>query len=192
MTFIYYLHTGNNIPLYIGKTVDLKQRTYNHRRNIDKNAILEVLDLVEDNEWRFWETHYISLFRSWGFSLINKNNGGGGCNFHNDVIRKKISDNKKLSPPRDNTIKNLKISKANKGRPSHFKGKKASLEVVLKRSKSNKVPVLQMKDDLIIKEWGSVSEANKMFSGVHNALCGRAQTAHGFEWRYKYINKRKK
>lgn len=78
MTKIYYLHRGDNIPFYIGKTVSENSRRSHHQNKLGKNIILEVIDDVPSNEWKFWEKHYISLFKSWGFSLENKNEGGGG------------------------------------------------------------------------------------------------------------------
>jgi predicted GIY-YIG superfamily endonuclease len=47
--YIYFLHKGNNIPFYVGKTKDIKVRRTNHRnKKNDQNIELEVLDEVED------------------------------------------------------------------------------------------------------------------------------------------------
>jgi hypothetical protein len=37
---------------------------------------LEIIDIVKINEWAFWEQHYISLYKSWGFNLLNSTIGG--------------------------------------------------------------------------------------------------------------------
>jgi hypothetical protein len=37
---------------------------------------LMILDEVPIKEWEFWEIHYISLCKSWGFRLTNMTNGG--------------------------------------------------------------------------------------------------------------------
>lgn len=71
-----YLILKNNIPIYIGKSKTPKTRICNHRNRWGKDIEIEYLDIIED--WRFWEKHYISLFKSWGFKLENKNCGGGG------------------------------------------------------------------------------------------------------------------
>jgi hypothetical protein len=77
-TIIYYLHKGDNIPFYIGKTINPKDRKYQHKNTFGKDTILEEIDEVPTDNWLFWETFYISLFKSWGFNLQNQNDGGGG------------------------------------------------------------------------------------------------------------------
>ena len=96
---------------YIGKTMNLKLRLYNHI-NKSKNKktykdkwvnsliikghkpIMNVLDIVNENEWEFWEKFYISLFKSWGFSLTNHTEGGDGGSFKKHSIEtiKKMSN----------------------------------------------------------------------------------------------------
>jgi hypothetical protein len=78
MTKIYYLHRGNNIPFYIGKTINEKDRKHQHKNKLGKDVTLEVIDEIPTKEWRYWEEFYISLFKHWGFELENKNNGGCG------------------------------------------------------------------------------------------------------------------
>lgn len=105
MTKIYYLHRGNNIPFYIGKTISEKDRKYHHKNRLGKDVILEVIDEIPTEEWRYWEEFYILLFKQWGFKLENKNNGGcGNIGGH----------------------KNPLVSQAHKGRisPNKNKGKK--------------------------------------------------------------------
>jgi hypothetical protein len=75
-TIIYYLHKGDKIPFYVGKTKNLKNRLNTHKSVFGKNIFIEFLDEVED--WKYWEKHYISLFKNLGYILENKNNGGGG------------------------------------------------------------------------------------------------------------------
>jgi hypothetical protein len=75
MTYI-YLILKNNIPIYVGKTKNPKIRLNHHKNRWGKDIEIEYLDLT--NDWRFWEKHYISLFKSWNFKLENKNCGGGG------------------------------------------------------------------------------------------------------------------
>jgi hypothetical protein len=75
-TIIYYLHRGDKIPFYVGKTKNLKNRLNTHKFIFGKDIFIEFLDKVED--WKYWEKHYISLFKNLGYILENKNNGGGG------------------------------------------------------------------------------------------------------------------
>lgn len=94
--FIYTLqHPETNEIRYIGKTKNLKKRlrehlnestnTYKgcwikHLKNNNLLPIIEVLDIVPEKEWQFWECFYISLFRGWDFRLTNIGTGGEGGN----------------------------------------------------------------------------------------------------------------
>ena len=100
-TYIYYLHIGNDIPFYIGKTNNIMCRYYQHKKQKGKIIFIEEIDKVLTSEWKFWESWYISLFKSWGFKLDNKNNGGGGCITHkvSDEARHRISIGNKIPKP---------------------------------------------------------------------------------------------
>jgi hypothetical protein len=96
-TKIYYLHKGDNIPFYIGKTINsLIKRQNEHSIKFKTYCEIELLDTVKLNEWKFWEKYYISLFKSWGFKLENKNNGGSGPSFYNEEERKKFKTPKSI------------------------------------------------------------------------------------------------
>ena len=90
MTKIYIIEK-NNIPVYIGKTTGFSVRLFYHRKTYGNDVTWYFIDEV--NDWKFWEGHYISLFKSWGFKLGNKNNGGGGPTTHTqktiDIIKQK-------------------------------------------------------------------------------------------------------
>jgi len=95
--FIYALNDPNTHEVkYIGKTNNLKKRLQSHLSNNqlssatrknnwiisllrdNKIPIIELLDEVPENEIDFYEIFYISLFRSWGFNLLNGTIGGDG------------------------------------------------------------------------------------------------------------------
>lgn len=78
-------------PKYIGYSTNVKQRIANHisdKRNSPRAEwiaslktqglvpVLEIIDTVPVSEAAFWEVHYISLYKSWGFVLTNRSNGG--------------------------------------------------------------------------------------------------------------------
>ena len=108
-SFIYSLNCPiDNIPKYIGKTIDIKKRMRNHfnKKYQNKNSkwiyslkkkgllpIVEVIDVVNFNEVNFWEMHYISLYKSWGFDLKNGTVGGeGGTGLkHTEEAKTKMS-----------------------------------------------------------------------------------------------------
>jgi hypothetical protein len=162
-TYIYYLER-EGIPFYIGKTNKPSNRQNSHRaKRKDFTIHLHTIDLVDSNNWKYWETFYISLFKSWGFVLENKNKGGGGTDVQS-MFTKLLKSSKlkgKPKPPRTkehclklsqstkghlvSEITKNKISQSNKGRKSPMEGKigpnKGKImgdEQKLKISKSNK------------------------------------------------------
>lgn len=66
-------------------------------RKLGLKPVLEVVDVVSLSEWQFWECYYISLFRSWGFKLVNMTDGGEGLNNPSEevvnTIKKKCKEN---------------------------------------------------------------------------------------------------
>lgn len=162
-TYIYYLER-EGIPFYIGKTNKPSNRQNSHRaKRKDFTIHLHTIDLVDSDNWKYWETFYISLFKSWGFVLENKNKGGGGTDVQS-MFTKLLKSSKlkgKPKPPRTkehclklsqstkghlvSEITKNKISQSNKGRKSPMEGKigpnKGKImgdEQKLKISKSNK------------------------------------------------------
>ena len=124
-------------PQYIGKSNNPIKRlaihihsTLNKRGKLTKKEAwikslysknlfpqLEVLDEVPITEWAFWEKHYISLYRSWGFDLKNGTDGGD-CG--PSMTGKKLSKEhiKKIQEGRakvkDLISKNISLSKKGK------------------------------------------------------------------------------
>jgi hypothetical protein len=187
-TVIYYLCKEDGIPFYIGKTNDTNQRKYNHRRKYGSNILLEILDEVNKEDWRFWEKYYIFLFKSWGFKLTNQNNGGGGLT----TIKFSEERNKKIS------IANKNKSKSHKGRlfTDEHKAKIKAKREYLKNRKNDwqNIPILQYNIQMdLIKEWNSQKEAqisfNKPKSDGIGAVCrGKQKTAYGYIWKFKNNN----
>jgi hypothetical protein len=75
--YIYLLEYCNS-TYYIGKTNDIVRRIKEHTKNSSIEFKHIILDEVEDKQWKFWEKYWICQFKTWGFALMNKNNGGGG------------------------------------------------------------------------------------------------------------------
>lgn len=102
--FIYCLFDENGIPFYIGKTKNsLKKRESQHQKHFQKNLTIFELDVINENDWKFWECYWMEQFRQWGFVLKNKNNGGGGPAFHSEESKTKMKNT-----PRPNTSTKLK------------------------------------------------------------------------------------
>ena len=130
-TFIYALidPRDNNIK-YIGKSNNPLNRYKNHFNSArDKNTHkrnwinqlrsngyrpeLLVIDEVNLEEWVFWECFYISLYKSYGFKLVNYTSGGDGLSIGNNHTWKNgnIPHNKgvKCSESTKNKIRNKLI-----------------------------------------------------------------------------------
>lgn len=196
MTKIYVLERSN-IPFYIGKTIqEIKDRYYTHGSRKTDSEIIEI-DCVGDNDWRFWESWYIELYKSWGFELDNKNNGGGGrgpgwvstpernnkiklsminhSRYYTEDVRNKISEGNKIPKPfSDEHIQNMGIAK-----------------------RKQATPVLQYDlDSNFIKEWESKGQAaewikhqtgktSNIVSQIKDCILGKQKTAFKYKWKYK-------
>lgn len=112
MTYIYYLEK-EGIPFYVGKAVDVRRRKNKHYITYGRDIELVVIDEINNNDWRFWESYWISQFKTWGFNLDNRNNGGGGLDSWGDEKKKEHSNlyNKDMINKIVTKKRNKKISK---------------------------------------------------------------------------------
>jgi hypothetical protein len=145
-TYIYTLSDPDTLEVrYVGKTDNIKKRYTAHinkRLNnthkeqwihglkiINKYPLIEILDIVDKNNWVFWEQYWISQMRQWGFNLTNIGIGGEGGNC-TDETRKKISDSKKGKQPRLGskwtTSQHVKMKRI-------LSGKKQNMDTINKR-----------------------------------------------------------
>jgi len=76
-SLIYYLHYKEEV-FYVGRTIDGKKRLIQHKTRFGKEIKMEIIDQVEDDDKNRVEMFYIHLFKSWGFSLVNKDYGRRG------------------------------------------------------------------------------------------------------------------
>lgn len=91
--YIYSLNCAKtDTPVYIGQTCNLKKRYNEHCYRFYNTSkciwvkenkanglkpTISILDEVDASEADFWESHYIFLFRSFGFKLFNIDYGPG-------------------------------------------------------------------------------------------------------------------
>lgn len=152
--YIYSLncpYTGS--PMYIGASRQTKNKRFlHHIHHIEKTKkciwikslldkglkpIMEIVEYVDKAEMDFWEMHYISLYRSWGFDLKNTKIGGKGRLGYVVSISKEtrekirlakigVSINKGRVSPQKGVVMSeetkRKIGAANKGKTSWSKG----------------------------------------------------------------------
>lgn len=95
MIKIYTLEDEYGYIKYVGKTNRkllssrlsehiCNSKTHNDKKScwiksllkVNKKPIINLLDEVSVSEWQFWEQHYISLMKSYGFILKNHTIGG--------------------------------------------------------------------------------------------------------------------
>lgn len=146
ITYIYTLSCPITSEVrYVGKSDNPQERLNKHQNNLNNTKYktpkwswikslrdkgfkptMQVIDIVPNSEWCFWEQHYISLYKSWGFNLTNMTSGGNGGFSVSLESRRKMSESQKrynaslLSPrkmPPKTKEARLKISKAHKNNP---------------------------------------------------------------------------
>ena len=79
LTKIYYLSLENDVPFYVGKTINsLNKRLNQHKKIFGKDILIFLIEEIPTNEWKIREKFWIEQFKIWDFNLDNKNIGGGG------------------------------------------------------------------------------------------------------------------
>jgi len=197
MTKIYILER-NGVPFYVGKTLqEIKERFYTHKDKKENSEIFEI-DCVDDNEWRFWESWYIELFKSWGFELENKNNGGGGRGpgwISSPERNAKIKASMKNHSQYYTDEVRKKISSSNKGKSKPFTKEHQQNMLIAKRKQAKPLLMYDL-DNNLIREWESKGQAaewiketkkrqGNLTSQIKDAILGRQKTAFGYKWKYK-------
>ncbi len=208
LVYIYTLeHPLTKEIRYVGKTKNPKQRFHNHcnkshnvkshKRNWINNLVsqglrpkMDILDVVTENDWRFWERYWISQLKSWGISLVNHTDGGEGLSLGNNTSFKKGNT------PWNKGKGVEKVPKGNRGKTeanivNQFKkGGVPWNKQVSGYTTSKSKPVLQISlDGKIISEFINCKAASIAFDcnieNIRNVCAGRAKTARGFIWKYK-------
>lgn len=91
-----YVGKANNVPQRYKAHLNIARKHQVHKlnwinslKNKGLKPIIEIVDVVPIQEWVFWETYWISQFKTWGFDLINYTEGGDGSTFGNKTSFKK-------------------------------------------------------------------------------------------------------
>jgi hypothetical protein len=197
MIKIYYLEENSKI-FYVGKTnVPLNNRLYEHRHSKQRKCSIHLLDEVPDNEWKFWESWWIELFKSWGFELENKNDGGGG---RKEISQEEIEWRKtyfkgktrteeqkqNMRKPKSSSVKGEKHGLFGTKQSEEHRKNKSEAAKRINGSQRNKA-VEQIKDGKTINTFISAAEAERVIgiSGVRRVCQGRGKSCGGYQWKYK-------
>lgn len=204
MTYIYTLSDKSGIR-YIGKTNNLKMRLKNHiveahsktknnhrinwlKSLVEKNEkpIIEILDIVPDNNWMFWEIYWISQLKSWGFLLVNGTLGG-----ENPPSFKGKTHSREYKKIRQNIMLSDKNPAKNMNEKWKNNISKSLMGIVFsdEHKKNLGKPVNQLElNNEFIKKWDSVIIASNTLNVSSNgiALCARGlrNKAGNFKWEY--------
>ena len=190
--FIYALSDPRNDKIrYIGKANNPENRYKNHYNSSrDKNTHkrnwinsvrksgfrpeLIILDEVPKKEWKYWEKFYISLFKTWGFNLVNYTDGGDGSTFGNKGSWKKgnVPHNKGI-PCSEETKKKIKDTLTGTTNVSSYKP-------IIKYD----LQYNEIKRYKCIKD--AIDESNGLFSASKISKCLKGVRKHhrGFVWKY--------
>jgi len=213
MTYIYILEQ-NNIPFYVGKSVNPLKRKHKHFKTYGNDIIMTVVDECDSNKniWKPLEGFWINYITFLGFNLVNKNiDGGGGPTFYTQQQKNKMKGPRphvgnKISKTllknnhskyytkeiRKKMSDNLKGSHGGPFTENHIQEIKNSKRKISKR-------VLQYDlNGKFIKEWKSKGEAadwiniihsrsinQNIISQIKDCCYGRMISCWDYIWRYK-------
>lgn len=78
--YLYFIHRGDGVPVYVGLTTQPKIRLKDHRsswRFRGGRADMHILNATDDESLMLrWERWTLAMLRAAGFELANASNGG--------------------------------------------------------------------------------------------------------------------
>jgi len=185
-TKIYLITNCYNNPnnVYIGKTINVINREYNHKIRFGDQIQFSIIDET-DMDWKSLESYWIEQFKHWGFNILNKNRGGGGPEYRTEDEKSRISKSKTGYKHSEYTKHKMSLSNS-KPKPDGF-------GIKLRKPKSvpqNHKPILQYDlEGNFIQEWGSGKIASNNLkishSGISECCKGKYKSSGGFIWKHK-------
>jgi hypothetical protein len=189
ITHIYFIHNGDGVPLYVGKTVNLENRLKLHKHQKSHFTHIELIESIPSNEWKFWEEFYIDLFYSWGFRLENKTRSGRGCGARPCKWGDKISKAMKGKKPNWNDKNEIELRRQRQLGKQYTLGYKYTQEQKDK-CVDGKRRIYHQYDirGTLIKEWYATKTEianyfNKDIGSISQHMSGKQKTAYGYIWK---------
>jgi len=176
---IRYVGKANNVTQRYKAHLNRARKHQTHKKNWLEQLrqeglkpVIEVIDVVPMDDWRFWETYWITQMKQWGFNLVNHTGGGDGCSFANQTSFKK--GHKSWLGKHHSEDSKRKISEN-----SWQRG----------RSAVNRKKVVQLDlEGVELKIWGCISDAAEETNSIKTkivACCrGRRKTHNKYKWKY--------
>jgi hypothetical protein len=132
------------------------------------------LDEVPKINWQYWEKFYISLFKSWGFDLVNYTGGGDGSTFSNNgSFRKGNVPHNKGVTCKEETKQKIKDKLTG---ISNIYSYKPIIQYDLKYN--------EIKRYKCVKDAIDESDGHFSASKISNCLKGKRKHHRGFIWKY--------
>ena len=189
MINIYYIHNGDGTPIYVGKTTNLKERLKCHKQTRPHFTHIELIEMVNDDEWKFWEEFYIELFLSWGFDLENKTRKGHGCGARPCKWGDKISQSNKGKQRNWRDKNEIEIRRQRQKGKQYLLGHKYTEEQKQNLLNGKRKTFHQYDlDGNFIEEWfATQSEIARFFqkdvSSLTQHLKNKQKSAYGYIWK---------
>ena len=203
----------NEYSCFVAMIETLKNRLNDHRRKKGNEVEMVEIDECLEKDKKLIETMYIQLFKSWGFELLNQNEGGGGPKYKSEESIQKYKNWRQGKKPmlgkKQSEITKKRKSEALKGKPKPegfgdmmrqvrqgVPKPKGMGEKVSKNRDHKKVAEKQQKsilqfdlDNNLIKEWPSIKHAaegtNSNASTISKVCRGIFKKTNGFIWKFK-------
>ena len=191
---------------YVGKTGNINNRYLSHinaskrlkthlgawiKSLISKNMLPEIIILEECSEenWEEREITWISFYPN----LVNKQKGGNQPSTHKKAFKKYSSSRKKykVNCSYNNTVYYLgSFVTTIEAERRYDDFQKDPIKIINTLTpKYNKQPIEMLKDNILIREFKSVSEASKelgiIVSNISANCRGKNKTCRGYVFRYK-------
>lgn len=175
-----------------------KRKWFKQLEKVSLKPIIEELEVVDFEGWKFWEQWYISLFKTFGFDLVNLTEGGEGMfgYKHTEETKQKIREKRKNQIFTKETRE--KLSEVRMGNSNAYNKKHSQIKNSLK-SKNQRgkysSPILRISENGEVIKFKSISDAGDSVGVTQNNIwyaCTKrkGKLFRGYYWKYENENKK--